>query len=210
MEKKCSLHTTANLYPQSGSECIVRGKRSKGKSERMSSHWLHMAYTTSTGNRISGNIQEKMNETTPSKRYVASVSFLPANHTLPHAHSGRASLLVEGDIHAVLASLRTRIFLVYFPKWMYQFNQLINWKLLRCEPAWALCVDNWVMQIADKLDKTTISQLWAAERWSQCRFPAVCFPKEHYCFISLSRPIRHYGCSTFFPSASKIILQWFF
>lgn len=116
LEKKCSLHKTANLYPQSGSECIVRGKRSKGKSERMSSHWLHMAYTTSTGNRISGNIQEKMNETTPSKRYVASVSFLPANHTLPHAHSGRASLLVEGDIHAVLASLRTRIFLVYFPK----------------------------------------------------------------------------------------------
>lgn len=120
------------------------------------------------------------------QRYVVFLSLPPANHTLSYAHSGSVSLLVEGDIHAVLASLKMRIFLVYFPKWMYQFNQLINWKLLRCEPTQALCVDNWVMQIADKLDKTAISQLWAAEGWSQCRFPAECFPKELLLHIPLT------------------------
>lgn len=77
----------------------------------------------------------------------------PANHALSCTHCHHVSFR-RGDTRAVLASLKLRIFLLYFPKWMYQLNQLVNWKLLCCEPTQAFCVVNGMMQIADKLDKT--------------------------------------------------------
>lgn len=101
-----------------------------------------------------------------------------------------------GRYSCSVASLKLRIFLLYFPKWMYQLNQLVNWKLLCVsQPQLSVLSTEWCTLLTSST-KQAISQLWAAEWLSWCTFPAACFPKELLLHIPL---VTQQALGTLYP-----------